>query len=40
MLIGSIKEQDSAETRVSLTPDVVKQLITDGHSVMLEKNTA
>ncbi|MBO5038363.1 MAG: hypothetical protein J6C85_02750 [Alphaproteobacteria bacterium] len=37
MLIGSIKEQDSAETRVSLTPDVVKQLIADGHSVMLEK---
>lgn len=38
MLIGSIKEQDSAETRVSLTPDVVKRLITVGHSVMLEKD--
>lgn len=38
MLIGSIKEQNTAETRVSLTPPIVKKLITDGHSVILEND--
>lgn len=38
MLIGSIKEQDTAETRVSLTPAIVKKLVDNGHSVILEKN--
>lgn len=38
MLIGSIKEQDFAETRVSLTPAIVKKLTNSGHSVMLEKD--
>lgn len=37
MLIGSIKEQDTAETRVSLTPPIVKKLIAGGYSVILEK---
>lgn len=37
MLIGSIKEQDIAETRVSLTPAVVKKLTDSGYSVILEK---
>lgn len=37
MLIGSIKEQSNIETRVSLTPTVVKRLTNDGHSVILEK---
>ncbi len=36
MIIGSIKEQDPAETRVALTPAIVQKLIAGGHSVMLE----
>ena len=38
MIIGSIKEYSLEETRVSLTPSVVKTLIADGHLVLLEKN--
>ena len=37
MIIGSIKEQDKEETRISLTPNVVQKLITKGHRVLLEK---
>lgn len=38
MFIGSIKEQDTAETRVALTPTIAKKLINGGHIVLLEKN--
>ncbi len=38
MFIGSIKEQDKAETRVVLTPTIVKKLTSLGHKVLLEKN--
>ncbi len=38
MLIGSIKEQTNAETRVSLTPPIIKKLIASGHSIILEKD--
>lgn len=38
MIIGSIKEQNPEETRVPLTPLVVKSLTTAGHTVFLEKN--
>lgn len=37
MLIGSIKEQNTAETRVALTPAITEKLINGGHSVLLEK---
>lgn len=37
MIIGSIKEQQNAETRVAITPSMVKKFITDGHSIILEK---
>lgn len=37
MIIGSIKEQENAETRVAITPSMVKKFITDGHSIILEK---
>lgn len=38
MIICSIKEYNPEETRVALTPSVVKKLISDGHTVILEKN--
>lgn len=38
MIIGSIKEKDSQETRVSLTPSIVNKLKNEGHSIILEKN--
>ncbi len=37
MIIGSIKEQESAETRVAITPSIAQKFISDGHSVILEK---
>lgn len=37
MIIGAIKEQNTDETRVSLTPLVVKRLVADGFTVILEK---
>lgn len=36
MIIGSIKEHETAETRVAVTPQIVKRFISDGHSVLLE----
>ncbi len=38
MFIGSIKEQNNAETRVSLTPSIAQKLTNDGHNVLLEKD--
>lgn len=38
MIIGSIKEHNPKETRISLTPDVVKTLTTKGHHIILEKD--
>ena len=36
MIIGSLSEQILEETRIALTPDVVKKLTTKGHHVLLE----
>ncbi len=36
MIISSILEQELTETRVALTPQIVKKFISDGHSVLLE----
>ncbi|MBQ8750998.1 MAG: hypothetical protein IJZ30_05130 [Alphaproteobacteria bacterium] len=38
MIIGSIKEHNKNETRTALTPDVVKKLTTQGHTILLEKS--
>lgn len=38
MFIGSIKEQNNTETRVSLTPSIAQKLTNDGHNVLLEKD--
>ncbi len=38
MIISSIKEKNSQETRVSLTPSIVNKLRNEGHSIILEKN--
>lgn len=38
MIIGSIKERDPKETRISLTPDIVKKLTIKGHNVFIEKS--
>lgn len=37
MIIGSLKEQSNAETRISLTPEITQKLITKGHAILLEK---
>lgn len=37
MIIGSLKEQSKAETRISLTPEIAQKLITKGHIILLEK---
>ena len=38
MKIGVIREVKDKENRVALTPDGAKQLIADGHSIVLEKD--
>ena len=38
MIIGSIKEKDKSEARVSLTPSSVNKLKNEGHTILLEKN--
>lgn len=38
MIIGSIKEQNTEETRVSITPAVAEKLTMSGNSVLLEKD--
>ncbi|MBR2273930.1 MAG: NAD-binding protein [Alphaproteobacteria bacterium] len=38
MIIGSIKEQNPDETRVSLTPEVIKKLVSQGHSIWVERD--
>jgi NAD(P) transhydrogenase subunit alpha len=38
MIIGSIIENNSNETRTALTPDVVKKLTASGHTVYIQKN--
>ena len=40
MIIGSIKEDLSLEKRVSLTPDLAKNIISLGLKVCVEKNYA
>lgn len=36
MIIGSIKEQETSETRVAITPQIAQKFITNGHTVLLE----
>jgi len=38
MIIGTTKEESSKETRIALTPDVVKQLTLAGHTILIEKD--
>lgn len=38
MIIGSIKEQNPDETRVSLSPNVIQQLVSQGHSIWIERD--
>lgn len=38
MIIGSILENDTNETRTPLTPDVVQKLTSLGHTLLIEKN--
>lgn len=38
MIIGVLKEILTGENRVSVSPDTVKRFISDGHSVLIEKN--
>ena len=38
MIIGSLKEHTAEETRVSLTPSVVKRLVNEGFTILLEKD--
>ena len=38
MIIGSIKEHTSLETRCALTPNVVKKLTQQGHQILLQEN--
>jgi H+-translocating NAD(P) transhydrogenase subunit alpha len=37
-VIGVPKEADSNEKRVALVPDIVKKLVADGHTVLIESN--
>ena len=37
MIIGSILENDTNETRTPLTPDVVQKLTSLGHTLLIEK---
>ena len=38
MKIGVPKEIKPQETRIGLTPDSVKDLVSNGHEVLIEKN--
>src|SRR3989344_9420536 len=38
MIIGIPKETKDKENRVALTPEGAKQLVTKGHTVLVEKN--
>lgn len=36
MRVGVVREIKSAERRVALTPDGARELVADGHSVLVE----
>ena len=40
MIIGSIKENQDEEKRISITPEIAKKYISSGFQVLLEKGTA
>ena len=40
MIIGTIKENQDEEKRISITPEIAKKYISSGFQVLLEKGTA